>query len=58
MIKRLDVIDQIRHLTERKHVLFYIIFYFISFYIMFFLLYYIILFYMKCSGVIHCSAVD
>lgn len=58
MIKRLDVIDQIRRLTERKHVLFYIIFYFISFYIMFFLLYYIILCYMKCSGVIHCSAVD
>lgn len=60
MIKRLDVIDQIRRLTERKHVLYYIIFYFILFYIMFFLiiLYYFILYEMFWSDSLFCSGLN
>lgn len=47
MIKRLDVIDQIRRLTERKHVLFYIILYYFLFYFILYYVFfnYIILFY-------------
>lgn len=74
MIKRLDVIDQIRRLTERKHILYYItlynflfyfilyyiIFYFILFYIMFFLiiLYYFILYEMFWSDSLFCSGLN